>query len=441
MRNIRALSILQDKSEWISPQLAGGRNNLWTPIDYSIYGTVADKNILSGANINKASTLNVWNFAYTSAGWTSVAPVYQVDYDVKYTALGNNQLYNILYYDNNPLAGFQSCYKIGFGGTNPGDVGGTNTRFTGSISQSISPIADLPITNATPSGQVVHTKITDAYNYYFSEGANYYESVNAFKDALGTTFTASDMELWTDAIHIIDAQMVEALSMGLADKSIEKYDASGTSYSQSILDVLAIQDKLLSDYVGDATSLYKINTMKAYIHRMLSDRTTCLEILNGITSTTPDDYTLSHARAICQITNEQNYINGTITLDDLDAVSCIEPNNIEEEWQPYISEELPEEFILNKDTTSVTNLSNMPVKLFPNPSNSGITTLHFYSEPGVNYEINMYDVLGRKLIQLNGITEKENNVNLNIADMPAGSYMVKLSSNKITRTKNLIITK
>jgi hypothetical protein len=445
MRNIRALSILQDKSAWLSPQLSGGRNNLWTPIDYSIYGTLTDKNIASGVNINKPSNLNLWNYVYTGSGWTSVAPVDQIDYNVKYTALGNMQSYKILYNDINPLAAFQSCYSAGSasGGTSTGGGGGgTNDRFTGNIPAVITPIADLPISNPTPKGEVIHDKITIAYNYYFSEGANYYEAVNAFTHALQTKFIQSDLDNWTDAIHIVNAQMAEALSMGLADGSIERYDASGASYSQSISDVLDVQDKLLIDFAEDALSKYKINNMKAYIYRMISERETCIALLHSISSDVPSDFTDIHNRAICQITNELNYINGAISLDDLESAACTDPSGIDPSWQPFIGEELSDEFVIkNNDSTGVNNASNQPIKLYPNPSNTGITTLHFYAESGMHYEISLFDLLGRKVLQLNGIAEKENNINLNISELPAGSYIVKLNSSKITQTKNLIITK
>lgn len=175
---------------------------------------------------------------------------------------------------------------------------------------------------------------------------------------------------------------------------------------------------------------------------MISERQACLDLLHNISSDVPSDFSEMHSRAICQITNELNYINRTITLDDLESATCADPNGIDPSWQPFIGEELSDEFVIkNNDSTVVNNVSNQPIKLYPNPSNTGLTTLHFYAESGMHYEISLFDLLGRKVLQLNGIAEKENNINLNISELPAGSYIVKLNSSKITQTKNLIITK
>jgi hypothetical protein len=77
-----------------------------------------------------------------------------------------------------------------------------------------------------------------------------------------------------------------------------------------------------------------------------------------------------------------------------------------------------------------------PFRLFPNPSTNGIVTVD--ASANVN-KLEVVNLLGSTVLtQENIITGRHS---LNVADLPAGTYFVKVADNKGTYTEKLIITK
>jgi hypothetical protein len=72
-------------------------------------------------------------------------------------------------------------------------------------------------------------------------------------------------------------------------------------------------------------------------------------------------------------------------------------------------------------------------KLYPNPSNSGFVNI---TSTGLGaIQANVFDMLGKQVV----IDTTVVNGRLNISDLNAGIYIVKLTQNNSTTTKKLII--
>ena len=72
-------------------------------------------------------------------------------------------------------------------------------------------------------------------------------------------------------------------------------------------------------------------------------------------------------------------------------------------------------------------------KLYPNPSNSGFVNI---TSTGLGaIQTNVFDMLGKQVV----IDTTVVNGRLNVSDLNAGIYIVKLTQNNSTTTKKLII--
>ena len=69
---------------------------------------------------------------------------------------------------------------------------------------------------------------------------------------------------------------------------------------------------------------------------------------------------------------------------------------------------------------------------YPNPVNNG--KVYFTSKTNLDREITIFDVLGKKVLQAT-ISTKE----LNIASIPPGVYLIKISEGDSSTTRKLIV--
>ncbi len=81
------------------------------------------------------------------------------------------------------------------------------------------------------------------------------------------------------------------------------------------------------------------------------------------------------------------------------------------------------------------------IKLYPNPANNQVT-VSFESEASLDVPIQIFDVNGRLVANNNTMTQAgENKVSLDLANLPNGNYLVRITANTFTTTKQLVVVK
>ncbi|WP_129750715.1 T9SS type A sorting domain-containing protein [Flavobacterium beibuense] len=87
----------------------------------------------------------------------------------------------------------------------------------------------------------------------------------------------------------------------------------------------------------------------------------------------------------------------------------------------------------SKGNTAVMQQQNIEdLNIYPNPVSSD--RVYITSKSGQSKEVEIYDVLGKKILQAT-ITGKE----LNISNLTAGVYIVKVKEGEATATRKLIV--
>jgi len=81
------------------------------------------------------------------------------------------------------------------------------------------------------------------------------------------------------------------------------------------------------------------------------------------------------------------------------------------------------------------------VKIYPNPARDQ-ATLSFESELSMEFPIQIFDVNGRVVARQNTLTQVgENQVNLDVANLTNGNYMVRMTGKDFNSTEQLVIVK
>ncbi|MBT8259457.1 MAG: T9SS type A sorting domain-containing protein, partial [Bacteroidia bacterium] len=80
------------------------------------------------------------------------------------------------------------------------------------------------------------------------------------------------------------------------------------------------------------------------------------------------------------------------------------------------------------ETLSLESFDVSSFKLFPNPNNSG--QLQIIGSPGIDAQVEIFDLLGKRLIQTN-----LDDQNINIQSLQSGMYLVKISQGSASTTK------
>ncbi|GAA3634160.1 T9SS type A sorting domain-containing protein [Flavivirga jejuensis] len=74
------------------------------------------------------------------------------------------------------------------------------------------------------------------------------------------------------------------------------------------------------------------------------------------------------------------------------------------------------------------------LSIYPNPSTSGRTYIYITSKYNLTKKIEFFNVLGKKVYSI-VLTGKE----LNISNLNKGVYILKITENKISETRKLVI--
>ena len=86
-----------------------------------------------------------------------------------------------------------------------------------------------------------------------------------------------------------------------------------------------------------------------------------------------------------------------------------------------------------KATTAATNTNAIEgLNFYPNPVNNG--KIYVTSKSGLDKEVNIFDVLGKLVLQTT-MTTKE----LNISSLSPGVYIIKFKEGEATTTRKLIV--
>lgn len=85
---------------------------------------------------------------------------------------------------------------------------------------------------------------------------------------------------------------------------------------------------------------------------------------------------------------------------------------------------------LYENNTSVENIEGLSI--YPNPVSNG--KVYIITKGNFNKEVEIYNVLGKRILKKT-LTSKE----LNIAQLKAGVYIIKVTEKNITATRKLII--
>ncbi|WP_294818583.1 T9SS type A sorting domain-containing protein [uncultured Flavobacterium sp.] len=88
--------------------------------------------------------------------------------------------------------------------------------------------------------------------------------------------------------------------------------------------------------------------------------------------------------------------------------------------------------LINNTTAGVNDHAIAAVKMFPNPLNSGILTV--LTESDAPKTVAIYDLLGKEVV--NATTD---NNTVNVSNLTAGVYMVKISQEGKTATRKLVV--
>ena len=88
---------------------------------------------------------------------------------------------------------------------------------------------------------------------------------------------------------------------------------------------------------------------------------------------------------------------------------------------------------VNPENTSINNNQNIEgLTIYPNPVSTG--KLYISTRLNQTKEINIFDVLGKKIISETLIGQE-----LNISQLPPGVYVIKIRENEFSATRKLVI--
>jgi hypothetical protein len=429
MSNYRSVSVRQQSAGY-GPYINQSSSSLFTDIDYSIFGTLAKK---TSSTLNYPSKLPANNNLWSYSNGISNSPTRLVDYKTQYqySFIG---LLNIDYEDLYPINTFNSCYP------NTASGGGDEERMRGFINGTVTPIKDLP-NKQLADGSMLKGKIQEGYNYFFDLSPNYEQSVTNLTYALNTEFSTEDLNNWHLAIPLINSQLIEALSEGIHEGNISKFEAGDSSYSLIVQNVINLQDKLLIDFAGYNELIFTINISKASLLRMLEDRSASILVLNNIDSSLYPEMNNIKESYTCMIMKEKMLIDGSISITDLDLINNCLNQNFSSLIPNYDESDSGNELTKKDNNNSNANsFISFPIQIYPNPSN-GIFNIKFKGQETTNYSIEIVDIIGKKVYNSKGIILLENNIQLNLNFLNSGTYFLKMVNGNDAQIKQLVIVK
>lgn len=425
LSNVRSVAFRQDIAAY-GPYINQSQSSLLTSKDYSITGSLVRRNRILPPYPTLSAQNNLWGF---SSG-VSRSPLLSVDYNTNYQYNNATRVLNIS--DVSPIPTYLAC---GVGG--PGGSGGDD-RMRGLIGGEVTPIVNL--TDKTmANGRMIKEVIQEGYSLFFDVAPNYATAVSNLTAALNTTFTTDELAEWSIAIPEINAQLIEALSEGIAEEQISVYSTDGV-YTDLVQGVLELQDKLMVDFANTPLNLFVISMAKASLLRMLNNREACIQVLHNIGDDLYPDLNASKQSFLCMTTVEKLMLEGSIMPYQYENVYlCSSDEDYVSLPPPYSGQDDDGELSI-QNNVAANKFSSCPLSVFPNPTN-GLITVRFEGEETAKFQLEIVDIMGRSVVKHEGIFLLDNKLDFNLSKEPSGIYFIKMTSGNDVQLKKLVLAR
>lgn len=431
MGNVISVAVRQASAAY-GPHINQSGSSLLTDIDYSITGTLVDRARIFSPYATLSAKNNLWG--YTNG--TSRSPIQSIDYNTTYKYnippfISSTR--NLIVSDVTPISSYSACGAGGSGGS------GGDDRMRGWIAGEVTPIKDLP-NKTIPDGRMLKETVQEGYNQFFDLVPNYPLAISNLTISLNTDFTEEDLDSWGISIPQINSQLIEALGEGIAEGGISKFNADNITYSELVQEVINLQDKLLNDFINDSQNVFVISIAKAALLRMLDNREESIQVLNNISNDLYPDLNNIKESFLCMTKKEKLMLEGSILTYEYDSLyDCSNFEDFSELPPPYMELEGGGE-LSRKNNNGQSVFASNPISVYPNPT-SGLFTLTFKGEEATHYQIDIMDIMGKKVSSFDGIFLRDNKVDFSLAQEPSGIYFIKITSGKEVQVNKLILTK
>ena len=290
------------------------------------------------------------------------------------------------------------------------------------------------------------TNLQNAYDQVVADsalaGANYRDSIGVLLDSIDYINSTNNTTLYLDSISelntIIDGLVIQindstAVINSLRadiDQIIADSTATGIAYRDSIATLNLNITNLQSAYdqvVADSTAA-------GIAYR---DSIATLNLNINTLTTQVDDLTTQVATLTANNTALQNQVNDlTNRIDGIATLLDVDESDIENQISI-----LSQVYILSWEVTGVytsvfeTEIGTFEISLYPNPSPGEV----FVKCDNIIQTIAIYDMQGSLIQQFDNINSTETSFIITRADMPVGTYIVRITNNQGQYTTNKII--
>jgi hypothetical protein len=429
MSNVKSVAVRQSNAAY-GPFIDQSGSTLLTDIDYSITGTLVDRSRILPPYNTLIAKNNLWGIT----NGVSRSPIQASDYNTNYrhTLPFFSSFRNLIISDIAPIAAYNPCGAGSTGGS------GGDDRMRGWVGGEVTPIRDLP-NKSLSDGRFLKETVQEGYSHFFDLVPNYPLAVRNLTDALNVNFTPQELEEWSVALVQVNAQLIEALGEGVAEGYITKFNADNVTYSELVSGVLNLQDQLLLTFTNDSQSQFIVSIAKASLLRMLDNREASIDVLNSISNGLYPELNTVKESYLCMTTKEKLLLEGSISPYAYDSVyNCSNFEDFTLLPPPFMEEGEGGELSRNNNTQSI--FASNPINIYPNPTN-GLFTLKFKGEEGATYQIEVIDLMSKKIGSFEGIFYRDNTLNFNLASEPSGVYFIRMTAGNEVHLKKIVLTK
>ena len=429
MSNVKSVAVRQSNAAY-GPFIDQSGSTLLTDIDYSITGTLVDRSRILPPYNTLIAKNNLWGIT----NGVSRSPIQASDYNTNYrhTLPFFSSFRNLIISDIAPIAAYNPCGAGSTGGS------GGDDRMRGWVGGEVTPIRDLP-NKSLPDGRFLKETVQEGYSHFFDLVPNYPLAVRNLTDALNVNFTPQELEEWSVALVQVNAQLIEALGEGVAEGYITKFNADNVTYSELVSGVLNLQDQLLLTFTNDSQSQFIVSIAKASLLRMLDNREASIDVLNSISNGLYPELNTVKESYLCMTTKEKLLLEGSNSPYAYDSVyNCSNFEDFTLLPPPFMEEGEGGELSRNNNTQSI--FASNPINIYPNPTN-GLFTLKFKGEEGATYQIEVIDLMSKKIGSFEGIFYRDNTLNFNLASEPSGVYFIRMTAGNEVHLKKIVLTK
>ena len=404
LTNVRSVSARLSNAS-VGPLISNSQSSLITNLDFSLVGNI--NRSISLPSINIQASRNLWRYS----GGSSVSPVNNVDYKVNSSKIFGVNL-PAFYNDPNPILLYQNCGTGSVGGS------GGNDRFRGYLAAPVS-LLDNVTDFVLPDGNTAKNSVFDAYQYAFDLVPNYEFAINNFKKVINHQYSPEQFVNWKIPLIVFNSQMIETLKEGIEEKRIDI-----TPNFEIINDILAIQDKLMIDFIEDSQNYAGFQLSKAEVQRLINDYQGSLQTISEIDlnfSPVYQDLKLSYN---CMLSNEYNsranFNNLLMNNYGLGCFTEIDFNGME----PFIDTTNNQNEKVDLETIIDNFDSHKLLKVYPIPAHEQLS-ITIDSGVSIPCEFELIDNLGKIILKNSTSLVKDFIFTIDIRNLESGSYQLK----------------